>query len=214
MKKQIVSVHAMHRQRLRLKYTRDEAVMCDHELLELFLFDAVPRYNTNPIAHALLDRFNSLLGVFAADKSELMKIPGVGEGVATYIKETYKEYSDKMRSALITEENGSAAQIHNFMVWHRMNESTIRGNDRYVTVVAVDEDMSVTDIYDCDACDIARAIESEKSRGVHGVIIGTGDVTDDVREALCRDDFVIDALSVKGTEATSFFCDDCKDSER
>ena len=213
MKKQIISVHAMHRQRLRLKYTRDEAAMCDHELLELFLFDAVPRYNTNSIAHALLDRFTSLLGVFVADKSELMKIPGVGEGVATYIKETYNEYSAKMRSALSAEENGSAAQIHNFMVWHRMNESTIRGNDRYATVVTVDKGMSVTDIYDCEICDIARAIESEKSRGVHGVIIGAGEVTDDVREALRRDGFVIDALSVKGTEATSFLSENGENGE-
>ena len=55
------NVHAGHRQRLKNKYLSSGAdVLEPHELLELLLFYAVPRANTNPIAHALIKRFGSL----------------------------------------------------------------------------------------------------------------------------------------------------------
>ena len=40
-------------------------------VLELLLFYAVPRRDTNPIAHALLDRFDSLPQVLEAAPEEL-----------------------------------------------------------------------------------------------------------------------------------------------
>lgn len=58
----------------------------DHELLEVFLFNAFPRKNTNPIAHALLDNFGTLAGVFDADIDRLMTVDGVGKSIARYIK--------------------------------------------------------------------------------------------------------------------------------
>lgn len=58
----------------------------DHELLEILLFNACPRVNTNPIAHALLDRFVTVSGVFNASVEELKEVDGVGENVARYLK--------------------------------------------------------------------------------------------------------------------------------
>ena len=58
----------------------------DHEVLEIFLFNAFPRANTNPIAHALLESFGSLSGVFNASIEQLMTVKGVGRNVALYIK--------------------------------------------------------------------------------------------------------------------------------
>lgn len=58
----------------------------DHEVLEVLLYNACPRVNTNPIAHALLDRFVSLPEVFRASVDELKEVDGVGESVARYIK--------------------------------------------------------------------------------------------------------------------------------
>ena len=200
----IESVHLRHRQRLRAKYRRDSATMCDHEILELFLFDAVPRHNTNPVAHALLDRFGSLLGVFAADKSELMKISGVGEGVAAYIKDAYVEYYDKIRSALCNGKPVRMEQVRNFMIWHRMNETAIRSDYRYFTIVVLDNDNSVSDIY--DIYDVSDAIEKEKARGTHAVIVGVYDSVPGI--AGLRDDgFVADVISVKGIKAESLLFD-------
>ena len=58
----------------------------DHELLEILLYSACPRVNTNPIAHALLDRFVTLSEVLSASVDELKEVDGVGEGVARYLK--------------------------------------------------------------------------------------------------------------------------------
>ena len=44
----------------------------DVNLLELVLFYAIPRQDTNPIAHRLLDTFGSLAAVFDATPEELM----------------------------------------------------------------------------------------------------------------------------------------------
>lgn len=58
----------------------------DHELLEVLLYNACPRINTNPLAHALLNRFVSLSEVFNASIDELKEVEGVGNSVAKYLK--------------------------------------------------------------------------------------------------------------------------------
>lgn len=58
----------------------------DHELLEILLYSVCPRINTNPLAHALLDRFMSLPNVFDASTEELKQVNGVGDSVARFIK--------------------------------------------------------------------------------------------------------------------------------
>lgn len=58
----------------------------DHNVLELLLFYALPRQDTNPLAHALLDHFGSLEAVFEAPLEELVKVPGIGENAATLLK--------------------------------------------------------------------------------------------------------------------------------
>ncbi len=63
----------------------DGAKLQDHELLEILLFYAIPRKNTNPIAHSLLNAFGSLEGVFSASKEKLLEVSGIGEATATYL---------------------------------------------------------------------------------------------------------------------------------
>lgn len=58
----------------------------DHELLELLLFYAIPRENTNGMAHDLIERFGSICGVASAQIDELMLVDGVGERAAVLIK--------------------------------------------------------------------------------------------------------------------------------
>ena len=71
--------HAGHRERLRERY-RTEGLegFAPHEVLELLLTYAIPRQDTNPIAHRLVDRFGSLHGVLEASPQELEQVDGVG----------------------------------------------------------------------------------------------------------------------------------------
>lgn len=50
-----------------------------HQLLEMLLTFSIPRCDTNPAAHALLDRYGSLDAVLSAEVHELMKVDGIGE---------------------------------------------------------------------------------------------------------------------------------------
>jgi DNA repair protein RadC len=61
----------------------------DYELLELILFQAIPRVDTKPIAKALLNRFGSFAEVLAAPMALLVEVDGVGERTAHHLKVTY-----------------------------------------------------------------------------------------------------------------------------
>ena len=77
------SIHTGHRKR-----TKDEFLaggldgMPDHRVLELLLFYSIPQGDVNPLAHALIDRFGSLAGVFNATPEQLMEVDGVGHNTA------------------------------------------------------------------------------------------------------------------------------------
>ena len=58
----------------------------DHNVLELILFYALPRKDTNGIAHELINTFGSLKAVFEAPTDELMSVTGLGENAAILLK--------------------------------------------------------------------------------------------------------------------------------
>ena len=75
--------HEGHRSRLKETCIENGIdSMNDINALELLLFFAIPRADTNPLAHKLLDRFGSLDGVFKASREELMEVDGIGENAA------------------------------------------------------------------------------------------------------------------------------------
>ena len=77
-----MGLHDGHRQRAKERYGQVGAdALADHELLELALFYAIPRQDTNETAHRLLKRFRSLQGVLQASPEELEQVEGVGIGV-------------------------------------------------------------------------------------------------------------------------------------
>ncbi len=79
--------HQGHRQRMKAKFDKfGPSVFEDHELLEILLYFAIPRVDTNLLAHKLLERFDGLTGVLNADESELTKIEGIGPQSAWLIK--------------------------------------------------------------------------------------------------------------------------------
>lgn len=79
--------HSGHRQRVRKKFIENGFdVFEPHEALEMFLFYAIPRKDTNPLAHRLLDRYINIGGVCDAPIDELMNEFGLSESAAAYIK--------------------------------------------------------------------------------------------------------------------------------
>ena len=78
-----MSTHTGHRQRLKEQYLNNGLDgFTDFQVLELLLYFAIPRIDTNPIAHALIDRFGTLDRVMDAPASELMQVEGVGPNAA------------------------------------------------------------------------------------------------------------------------------------
>ena len=62
------TIHAGHREKMRDRFIREKGFenFEDHQILELLLFYANARGDTNPLAHQLLDEFGSLKGVLEA----------------------------------------------------------------------------------------------------------------------------------------------------
>ncbi len=76
-----------HRRRLIEKvFENGIETLLEHEFLELCLFSVYKRCDTNPLAHALLDKFGSLDNVCGATTEELMQVEGIGSAAAEYIK--------------------------------------------------------------------------------------------------------------------------------
>lgn len=80
------SVHAGHRERLREKLLKtDDKDILPHEILEAMLFYALPRVNTNPHAHNLMETFGNVDAILNASTDELTKVDGIGKGTAQYL---------------------------------------------------------------------------------------------------------------------------------
>ena len=82
-----MGVHDGHRQRKKEQFLRRGLEgFADHEVLELLLYYAIPRRDTNELAHRLIDRFGTLRGVFDAAPEELRQVDGVGENAALFLQ--------------------------------------------------------------------------------------------------------------------------------
>ncbi len=89
-------MHEGHRQRMINRFLNEGLQgFEDHQVLELLLFYAIPRKDTNETAHALIKAFGSISNVFEAEAEELMKIDGIGKSAAVLLKlvmETSRRY--------------------------------------------------------------------------------------------------------------------------
>lgn len=78
--------HAGHRKRMREKLEKSGAEsMTSQEMLEMLLYQCLPRIDTSPIAAELLKNFDSFSGVINAPVKELVKVAGVGKSTAEFI---------------------------------------------------------------------------------------------------------------------------------
>lgn len=79
-------LHGGHRERMRKRaLNTDFNGFQEHELLELILFYALPRVNTNNIAHQLIEEFGDISRVLDASPSELASVNGLSSSSTVLI---------------------------------------------------------------------------------------------------------------------------------
>ena len=85
-----------HRQRLRERMIKEGLQSFqDHEILEMLLFQYLPRQDTNKLAHRLLDKFGSFSNVLDASPQQLMQVDGISKVTAcnlSMLKEVWNRY--------------------------------------------------------------------------------------------------------------------------
>ncbi len=96
------NIHDGHRDRVRMRFSETGFKgMYEHEILELLLFYSVPRRDTNPLAHALIDRFGSLSGVLEAREEQLLQVEGVTLNTVTLIRMILPLFHEYRKSSCI-----------------------------------------------------------------------------------------------------------------
>ena len=82
-----MGVHDGHREKMRKRFLSGGLdTFADHEALEILLYYAIPRRNTNETAHLLMERYGSLSAVLSAPVEDLQKVPGIGEHAAILLR--------------------------------------------------------------------------------------------------------------------------------
>ena len=81
-----MGIHDGHRERLKKRFL-EHGLEGFNEVntLELLLFYAIPRQDTNVLAHRLLERFGTLEAVFSASVRQLTEVEGIGPNTALLI---------------------------------------------------------------------------------------------------------------------------------
>ncbi len=83
----VISAHTGHRERLRDRFMLGgDKALPDYEMLELVLFNAIPRRDTKPLAKELIARFGTFSEVVSAPETRLREIKGVSDRVVTELK--------------------------------------------------------------------------------------------------------------------------------
>lgn len=92
----MTNVNEGHRNRLRERMINEGLQnFQDHEVLELLLFQYLPRKDTNKIAHDLLNKFGNFANVLDASPEQLMTVKGISQTTAcnlVVLKEVFLRY--------------------------------------------------------------------------------------------------------------------------
>ncbi len=120
-----MAIHDGHRQRMKERFLEEGLDNFSQvQVLELLLFYCIPRQDTNPIAHMLLERFGNLSQVLEAPVSELEKVPGMGHNAAVYLHLVtqagrYYQVNRTMQSRILTTIDACGAYLTPFFIGRR-----------------------------------------------------------------------------------------------
>lgn len=196
------NVHANHRKRLRERFEREGAFSFEpHELLELFLFDAIPRKNTNETAHLLLERFGTLEGVFSAPFEELITVHGIGKSAAAYIVDSYNEFCADVEQKFTERKLDTFEQTSNLLIWRRSR----LGDTGQICLILLSNDFSVLNIRDMIDYDVSAVSALIDAHQAARMIVGVAwDTESEVIERIKDTDIdLVDIIRIKGYNTES-----------
>lgn len=76
-----------HRERLRSRFMKSgSGALPEYEILELILFNGIPRVDVKPLAKELLSIFGDLSGVIAASEARLLAVQGMTERAVVQLR--------------------------------------------------------------------------------------------------------------------------------
>ena len=143
--------------------------MAEHEVLEFLLTYAIPRKDTNPTAHNLIDRFGSFSKVVDADINDLKKVKGVGDNAALFIsslKQAFEYYKSNKRDNTIYDLSSTIKCVQYFRENHRIENvekfyvfCLTKSCDIYKMLTFSGEDAFNVS---CDAREFVQIISNEK----------------------------------------------------
>ena len=121
-----MGIHDGHRARIKQQLTEHGLdTMSDHEVLELLLYYAIPRRDTNALAHGLLEHFGSLAGIFEATVRDLQSVPGIGEHAACLIHlipQVNRRYLISRETLRCSSVLATAADVRDYVQAHLLYE--------------------------------------------------------------------------------------------
>lgn len=80
-------LHVNHRKRMKEKFLKQGLKgFSEHEIMEMLLYFALPQVDTNEIAHELINKGGSFIGVFDLPYEEMKKVSGIKDQAATFLK--------------------------------------------------------------------------------------------------------------------------------
>ena len=145
------NLHKDHRSRLREKVHKHGLdCLAEHEVLEFFLNYVIPRKDTNPLAHNLIDHFGSLAKVFDANFYDLIKINGVGPECAQFIN-ALSQFVDVYLNSKLKDKVIKLNNIQDCVIYFRQ-AFTIKKNEMMV-VVGLSKQNRVVKRYVCKGID-------------------------------------------------------------
>lgn len=131
--------HEGHRKRLKARFLREGLSSFEpHNTIELLLFYAIPRRDTNEIAHALLEKFGTLERVFNAPMDELCTISGMTENAAILLKLLPQLMRDYALSAIDGEPLDSSRKMRDYCI-----KSYIGATVEIVRVLCLDNKLRI-----------------------------------------------------------------------
>lgn len=101
------STHHGHRRRMTENFMSvSNAPLTDVQIVEMLLFYCIPRSDTNPTAHRLLEKFKSIEAILRAEEKEIASVKGMGKASAKKlhrISDAFFKYSSLIRRSRYAE---------------------------------------------------------------------------------------------------------------
>lgn len=163
-----------HRHRLRERMMKEGLQgFQDHEVLELLLFQYVPRKDTNKMAHELLTKFGGFSNVLDASPEQLMTVDGISETIACNIamlKEVWQRYRKSVANKMSLRGFASIIKYSKLIVADHYHEKLVAVYVDNATNFILQEEFT-SDNTQQVSVDIKKIVSSAMRANAAGVIL-------------------------------------------